>query len=175
MNYQGFSKALASDSLRKVFNSYILGINMAKQEEQKEVEEKYMILQLIAGQLQEMQKQLESLEAKSGEIVGLKNSLSRLSGTKINSKSYSSLGLGTFVESEIKNTGNVFLKDIELCNFKIDTLNKKIDAVDEKLSKKIDAVDEKLSKKIDAVAADLKAHRADSEAHHGGVYLVKES
>ena len=109
MNYQGFSKALASDSLRKVFNSYILGINMAKQEEQKEVEEKYMILQLIAGQLQEMQKQLESLEAKSGEIVGLKNSLSRLSGTKINSKSYSSLGLGTFVESEIKNTGNVLV------------------------------------------------------------------
>ncbi|HIH14408.1 MAG TPA: prefoldin subunit alpha [Nanoarchaeota archaeon] len=82
---------------------------MAKQEEQKEVEEKYMILQLIAGQLQEMQKQLESLEAKSGEIVGLKNSLSRLSGTKINSKSYSSLGLGTFVESEIKNTGNVLV------------------------------------------------------------------
>jgi len=109
MNYQGFSKALASDSLRKVFNSYMLGINMAKQEEQKEVEEKYMILQLIAGQLQEMQKQLESLEAKSGEIVGLKNSLSRLSGTKINSKSYSSLGLGTFVESEIKNTGNVLV------------------------------------------------------------------
>ena len=109
MNYQGFSKALASDSLRKVFNSYILGINMAKQEEQKEVEEKYMILQLIAGQLQEMQKQLESLEAKSGEIVGLKNSLSKLSGTKVNSKSYASLGLGTFVESEIKNTENVLV------------------------------------------------------------------
>lgn len=109
MNYQGFSKALASDSLRKVFNSYILGINMAKQEEQKEVEEKYMILQLIAGQLQEMQKQLESLEAKSGEIVGLKNSLSKLSCAKVNSKSYASLGLGTFVESEIKNTSNVLV------------------------------------------------------------------
>ena len=54
-------------------------------------------------------------------------------------------------------------------------LSKKIDAVDEKLSKKIDVVDEKLSKKIDAVAVDHKAHRADTEAHHGGVYLVKES
>ena len=80
----------------------------------------------------------------------------------------------------------------DLVDFKIDTLNKKIDAVDEKLSKKIDgvaadlkatdkrlsdkidAVDEKLSKKIDAVAADLKAHRSDTEAHQG-VYLVKES
>jgi len=73
---------------------------------------------------------------------------------------------------------------IELNSFKIDTLNKKmdavderlskkIDAVDEKLSKKIDAVDEKLSQKIDAVAADLKAHRADTEAH-GDMYCVKE-
>ena len=52
---------------------------------------------------------------------------------------------------------------IEINSFKIDTLNKKIDAVDEKLSKK-----------IDGVAADLKAHRADTEAHHG-VYRVKES
>jgi chromosome segregation ATPase len=73
---------------------------------------------------------------------------------------------------------------IEHNSFMIDTLNKKIDAVDErlskkidavdeKLSKKIDAVDEKLSKKIDAVAADLKAHRGDTEAHRG-VYRVKE-
>ena len=82
--------------------------------------------------------------------------------------------------------------DIELCNFKIDTLNTKIDGVEEKLTKKIDGVeekltkkidgvaadlkatDERLSKKIDGVAADLKAHRADTEAHHG-VYQVKES
>ena len=79
--------------------------------------------------------------------------------------------------------------------FMIDTLNKKIDGVDERLSKKIDAVDtrlsrkidgveeklskkidsveEKLSQKIDGVAAELKAHRADTEMHHG-VYGVKE-
>ena len=108
------------------------------------------------------------------------------------------------LRSEIRETRTELKKDIELSNFKIDILNKKIDgvaadlnatdqrlsgkidAVDEKLSKKIDAVDEKLSKKIDAVeknlsqhisvvAADLKSHRADTEAHHGGVYLVKES
>lgn len=79
------------------------------------------------------------------------------------------------LRDEIRETRTELKKDIELCNFKIDTLNKKIDAVDEKLSKRIDAVDEKLSKKIDAVSADLKAHRADTEAHHDGVYLVKES
>ena len=62
---------------------------------------------------------------------------------------------------------------IEHNSFMIDALNKKIDAVDERLSEKIDAVDEKLSEKIDAVSADLSAHRADTEAHHG-VYRVKE-
>jgi outer membrane murein-binding lipoprotein Lpp len=62
---------------------------------------------------------------------------------------------------------------VEHNSFKIDTLNKKIDAVDKRLSDKIDAVDEKLSKKIDAVAVDLKAHRSDTEAHCG-VYRVKE-
>lgn len=51
---------------------------------------------------------------------------------------------------------------IEHNSFKIDTLNKKIDAVDERLGKK-----------IDAVAADLSAHRKDTEAH-GTVYRVKE-
>lgn len=83
----------------------------------------------------------------------------------------------------------------DLVDFKIDTLNRKIDAVDEKLSKQIGAVDEKLSQRIDelderlskrideveknlsahidAVAADLSAHRADTEAHHGA-WCVKE-
>ena len=68
------------------------------------------------------------------------------------------------LRNEIRETRTELKQDIELCNFKIDTLNQKIDAVDVKLSKK-----------IDAVAADLKAHRVDTEAHHGGVYLVKES
>lgn len=71
------------------------------------------------------------------------------------------------------------------------TLDGKIDAVDEKLSARIDAVEEKLSNRIDklsgrvdsveenlgnridAVAADLKAHRADTEIHHG-IYRVRE-
>lgn len=72
---------------------------------------------------------------------------------------------------EIRATRTELKKDIELCNFKIETLNAKIDAVDEKLSKKIDAVDEKLSRKIDAVAEDLKAHRADTEAHRKGWWV----
>lgn len=64
-------------------------------------------------------------------------------------------------------------QDIELFNFKIDTLNQKIDGFEDKLTKKIDGVEEKLSQKIDGVAADLKAHRQDTELHYG-VYKVRE-
>ncbi len=42
------------------------------------------------------------------------------------------------------------------------------------LNEKIDVVENGLGAKIDAVAADLAAHRADTEAH-GTVYRVKES
>ena len=86
---------------------------------------------------------------------------------------------------KIDDLAHITEERFDLVDFKIDTLNQKIDAVDEKLTKKIDAVDEKLSKeiravesklgnKIDSVAADLKAHRQDTEAHHG-MYWVKES
>jgi hypothetical protein len=76
----------------------------------------------------------------------------------------------------------LMIEGYQSLNSKIDDLSRKtderFDLVDFKfsvLNQKIDAVDEKLSKKIDAVATDLKSHRADTEAHHGGVYLVKES
>ena len=72
------------------------------------------------------------------------------------------LGGHTVLHNEIKETRTELKKDIELCNFKIDVLNDKIDAVDIKLSDK-----------IDDVAADLKAHRADTEAHQG-LYRVRE-
>jgi len=61
-------------------------------------------------------------------------------------------------------------KRFDLVDFKINTLNDKIDGVTANLK----ATDERLTQKIDAVATDLKEHRADTEAHHG-VYRVKES
>jgi outer membrane murein-binding lipoprotein Lpp len=56
-------------------------------------------------------------------------------------------------------------------------------ALDKKLDTRFDELNEKiennsfkidtLNKKIDGVASDLKAHRSDTEAHHG-VYGVRE-
>ncbi|MBD1401147.1 hypothetical protein [Pelovirga terrestris] len=53
-------------------------------------------------------------------------------------------------------------EDIALCNVRIDALGVKIDNVESRLSEK-----------IDAVAADLSAHRADTEAHT--IYRVRET
>jgi len=57
------------------------------------------------------------------------------------------------------------------------TLDRKIDDLARKTEERFDLVDFKfsvLNDKIDVVASDLKAHRADTEAHHG-IYRVKES
>ena len=55
-------------------------------------------------------------------------------------------------------------------------LRQAIDDLDKRTTERFDLVDfkfEVLNKKIDAVAADLSAHRADTEAHN--IYRVKEN
>lgn len=52
-------------------------------------------------------------------------------------------------------------------------LNQKIDGFQDNLNQKIDGVRDELGQKIDALAADLSAHRADTEAHKK-VYGVRE-
>ena len=75
---------------------------------------------------------------------------------------------------DIQDLASETKEHFEVVDLKFEALNNKIDAVDEKLSNRLDKVGEKLTNHIDAVAADLKAHRADTEAHHG-IYQVKES
>ena len=73
------------------------------------------------------------------------------------------------IRGEIRDLAQKTEERFDLVDFKIDTLNEKIDAVAADLK----ATDKRLSGKIDAVAADLKDHRQDTEAHHG-MYRVKE-
>jgi outer membrane murein-binding lipoprotein Lpp len=67
------------------------------------------------------------------------------------------------LRQEIRNTREELSEKIDLVDFKVETLNRKIDDVDARLSGK-----------IDAVAADLKAHRSDTEAHPK-LYRVQEN
>jgi len=60
-------------------------------------------------------------------------------------------------------------KKIECVEYKLDAVSAKVDTT----ATKLDAVDAKLTQKLDAVAADLTAHRQDTEAHPT-IYKVKE-
>jgi hypothetical protein len=66
------------------------------------------------------------------------------------------------LRKEMHGIRDELLEKIDTNSFKIVVLNKKIDGVEDKLSKT-----------IDGVAADLKEHRADTEAHRR-VYGVRE-
>ncbi|MCK4378046.1 MAG: hypothetical protein KAW01_01810 [Deltaproteobacteria bacterium] len=78
------------------------------------------------------------------------------------------------LRSDMRRMEETLSKKIDENTTRIKINTEAIAALDKKLSKRIDEVDEKLSKRIDAVGADLKAHRADTEAHHG-IYQVRES
>ena len=77
------------------------------------------------------------------------------------------------LRKEIRDTHEELCEKINSVDFKVDTLNQKIDGVRGDLNQKIDGVRDTLGQKIDAVAADLAAHRRDTEAHPS-VYKVKE-
>ena len=66
------------------------------------------------------------------------------------------------LHKEIRDTREELCEKINLVDFKVETLNQKIDGVRDELGQK-----------IDAVAEDLAAHRRDTEAHPS-VYKVKE-
>jgi archaellum component FlaC len=66
------------------------------------------------------------------------------------------------LHKEIRDTREELCEKINLVDFKVEVLNQKIDGVEARLTQK-----------IDAVAADLTAHRRDTEAHPS-LYKVKE-
>jgi hypothetical protein len=92
----------------------------------------------------------------------------------INSKFQLILESHGALQNQIRESSDESNAKHEHTAFMIQTLNKKIDDVEARLSTRIDEVESNLSTKIDAVASDLSAHRADTEAHHG-IYVVKES
>ena len=66
------------------------------------------------------------------------------------------------LRKDIRDTRTELCEKINLVDFKVEVLDQKIDGVEARLTQK-----------IDAVAADLTAHRRDTEAHPS-LYKVKE-
>lgn len=77
------------------------------------------------------------------------------------------------LRKEIRDARGELGEKVNLVDFKVGVLNQKIDGVRDGLNQKIDGVRDELGQKIDAVAADLAAHRRDTEAHPS-LYKVKE-
>jgi DNA anti-recombination protein RmuC len=80
------------------------------------------------------------------------------------------------VEANLTEKINENAVQIGCVNQKIDrvetTLNQRIDHVEANLNQRIDRFEANLTKKIDEVAAELEAHRNDTESHRG--YRVAE-
>ncbi len=72
------------------------------------------------------------------------------------------------LRGEIKQTRVEMNERFEHTDFMLKAMNEKIDRVEARLDKKIDGVETRLGNKIDGVAADLAAHRRDTEAHRKG-------
>lgn len=77
--------------------------------EDKNLQEKYLMLQLIDAQIKEIEQELQAIKNKNAELIKLKDSLESLKDVKESSKGYSPLGLGIFVESKITNIKEVLV------------------------------------------------------------------
>lgn len=67
----------------------------------KELQEKYLQLQLLQAQLEEYQKEVEAIRSKLEEVEYLRESLKEFDN-KQKQNSYSIIGKGIFVESDLK-------------------------------------------------------------------------
>ena len=77
------------------------------------------------------------------------------------------------LRGEIRELGHKTEERFDLVDFKIDTLNQKIEAVCSELKEEIASVSSELKAEIRAVDANLSEHRRDTEAHRG-VWQVRE-
>lgn len=126
----------------------------------------HIIKQLLAQQSLDVQAKMEQLEANLDQKMELRQQSTDKKMKQLSLEFQRYVGvladsldvkISLVAEShqvlhdEIKETRSELKKDINLCGFKIDTVNDK----------------------VDAVAADVKQHRNDTEAHQN-MYCVKE-
>ena len=76
---------------------------------QEQIQEKYLHFQLIQQQIKQIQQQILLLEQQTLDLKQLDESLTNLSKVKTNTPLYSPLGMGIFLETEIKNNKEVLM------------------------------------------------------------------
>ena len=69
---------------------------------EQEAQQKYIELQLLEQQVNQLQHQFSLLEQQSIELKSLSENIEEIKNIKINTRTFSSLGNGIFLESELK-------------------------------------------------------------------------
>lgn len=72
-------------------------------------QQKYIELQMLMHQLQQLNQQAQAIEGQFFELKQIEDNLKNLEKTKSNTESFSLIGAGIFAESEIKDTKNVLM------------------------------------------------------------------
>lgn len=78
-------------------------------ENQKEVNEKYVELQVASNQLKQIEQQVEVLDNQIIEVLSIIQSIEEFKNIASNSKSLAPIANGIFVESKIENTENLLV------------------------------------------------------------------
>lgn|SRR3989338_556993 len=81
----------------------------ANQENDQELQKKYMQLQIIKQQFSALVEEKNSVTEKLTEISTTIDAMKKLPSVKIGEEMWSSIGSGAFVRSDIKDTENVFV------------------------------------------------------------------
>jgi len=75
---------------------------MAKEKNKEEIQKKYLELQIIANQINQIQQQINLMQNQILELKNLKENILNFNNIKVGSASYSPIGSNIFVKSKIE-------------------------------------------------------------------------
>lgn len=135
---------------------------------ERELKEKYLQIQLLDQQINQLQQQITAINQQIIESKTVEDSLDNLSKTKINTNLFSPLGLGIFVETQLKDNKTILmnvgskvivkksiLKAKDLLQKRINDLKKTLKHLEEQLIKNVQLITI-LDKEIEASTSKLK-------------------
>jgi len=83
---------------------------MAKESnKEQDMQQYYVQMQMLDAQSKEIQAELQNLEMRNADIMQLKENVSKMQEVDKNSNSYSPMGMGFYLNSEIKQTNNILV------------------------------------------------------------------
>jgi len=119
---------------------------MQKQDNQEGMQKKYLELQIIVQQINQLQQQLINIQNQLLELNNLRENLNNIKDLKENTESFASLGYNIFIKTKVQDTNellvnvgsNVFvIKNIEETNSLINSQMKQLELIIRELEDKL--------------------------------------